>query len=306
MGSGHFLVSLVDYLADNVLETIDEFETQGAVPWADQTNPYLSPISKRIASIRALIMEQAQEHGWVVKEEQLDDKHIVRRMILKRCVYGVDKNPMAVELAKVSLWLHTFTVGAPLSFLDHHLRNGDSLFGEWVGSVWNELRERGALLSYNTITQAENSAAGMQTIEELTDADISEVKESASTFEGVEEATDPLNSFLQLYHAFRWIARSSDEKAAVYDWQSGIFGDPFEIAEGREQITKISKQANLFKELLEKAGKLIDEERFLNWEVAFPGVWRHWERQEPEGGFDAVIGNPPWDRMKLQQVRMVR
>ena len=56
-----------------------------------------------------------------IDAEQLDDRHIIRRMVLKRCVYGVDKNPMAVELAKVSLWLHTFTVGAPLSFLDHHL-----------------------------------------------------------------------------------------------------------------------------------------------------------------------------------------
>ena len=60
---------------------------------------------------------------------RLDDRHIVKRMVLKRCIYGVDKNPMAVELAKVSLWLHSFTVGAPLSFLDHHLRCGDSLFG---------------------------------------------------------------------------------------------------------------------------------------------------------------------------------
>ena len=69
---------------------------------------------------------------WRIDAERLDDRHIVRRMVLKRCVYGVDKNPMAVELAKVSLWLHTFTAGAPLSFLDHHLRCGDSLFGGWV------------------------------------------------------------------------------------------------------------------------------------------------------------------------------
>jgi type II restriction/modification system DNA methylase subunit YeeA len=48
---------------------------------------------------------------------------------MKRCIYGVDINPMAVELAKVSLWLHSFTVGAPLSFLDHHLRCGNSLIG---------------------------------------------------------------------------------------------------------------------------------------------------------------------------------
>jgi len=302
MGSGHFLVSLVDYLADNILEAIDEVETEGKVPWADIDNPYVSPVSKRIASIRSLIIEQVNEHDWNVKEEQLDDKHIVRRMILKRCVYGVDKNPMAVELAKVSLWLHTFTVGAPLSFLDHHLRYGDSLFGEWVGSVWSELRDRRELLSYTTISQAEGSVKGMNIIEDLTDADISEVKKSSSTFEEVEQAIAPLNSFLQLYHALRWVAISAEERVAVDGWIFGEYGDQFKIADNKEPITKDYKEANLFKELLSKARKLIDEEHFLNWEVAFPGVWRHWERHEPEGGFDAVIGNPPWDKMKLQQV----
>lgn len=100
MGSGHFLVSLVDYFADNILETIDVVETKGSVPWADDDDPYVSPVSNRIVSIRALIIEQAKEHKWIVKEEQLDDKQIIRRMILKRCVYGVDKNPMAVETGK--------------------------------------------------------------------------------------------------------------------------------------------------------------------------------------------------------------
>lgn len=302
MGSGHFLVSLVDYLADYILEAIDEVETEGKVPWADKDTPYVSPVSKRIASIRALILEQANEHGWNVKEEQLDDKQIVRRMILKRCVYGVDKNPMAVELAKVSLWLHTFTVGAPLSFLDHHLRCGNSLFGEWVGKLQGELNERGVLFSHNTVIKAQNAAAGMLQIEQLTDADISEVKQSASMFEGVEEATAPLNSFLQLYHAFKWIASSPNDKVAVDGWLFGDYGDPYQIAEGKIRIQKDTIQANQFKELLAKARNLIEEEHFLNWEVAFPGVWRHWEWHEPEGGFDAVIGNPPWDRMKLQQV----
>ncbi len=86
-------------------------------------------MSDRIDVIRNTILGNAEERGWTIDPEQLDDRHIIRRMVLKRCVYGVDKNLMAVELAKVSLWLHTFTVGAPLSFLDHHLRHGDSLFG---------------------------------------------------------------------------------------------------------------------------------------------------------------------------------
>ena len=53
---------------------------------------------------------------------------------------------------------------------------------------------------------------------------------------------------------------------------------------------------------LEQSKSIAKEESFLHWEAAFPGVWRHWQNQTPEGGFDAVIGNPPWDRIKLQEV----
>src|SRR5690606_20495145 len=103
-------------------------ESSALVDWAQ----YVSPLTTRIAEVRRRILDEAGEHGWPIVEEQLDDPKIVRRMILKRVVHGIDKNPMAVELAKVALWLHTFTVGAPLSFLDHHLRAGDSLLGAWV------------------------------------------------------------------------------------------------------------------------------------------------------------------------------
>ena len=121
MGSGHFLVGLVDYLADRVIASMAEAEAA--------MEGYVSPLVADIDAVRETVLRNAREQGWSVHPEQLDDRHVVRRMVLKRCVYGVDKNPMAVELAKVSLWLHTFTVGAPLGFLDHHLRCGDSLFG---------------------------------------------------------------------------------------------------------------------------------------------------------------------------------
>ena len=110
MGSGHFLVSLVDWLADAVLRSMAE--ATELVTWAD----YVSPLAKRIADIRERILSQAEAHQWLNIESQLDDRRIVRRMVLKRVVHGVDKNPMAVELAKVSLWLHSFTVGAPSRF----------------------------------------------------------------------------------------------------------------------------------------------------------------------------------------------
>ena len=88
-------------------------------------------------------------------------------MVLKRCVYGADKNPMAVELAKVSLWLHTFTVGAPLSFIDHHLAAGDSLFGLWVRDAINKAGKGGELFLHEPLANAQRQAAAMQTIEAL-------------------------------------------------------------------------------------------------------------------------------------------
>ena len=54
---------------------------------------------------------------------------------MKRCVFGVDVNPLAVELAKLSLWLDSFTIGTPLTFLDHHFRCGDSLMGLWIKNL---------------------------------------------------------------------------------------------------------------------------------------------------------------------------
>ncbi len=116
-------------------------------------------------------------------------------MVLKRCVYGVDKIPMAVELAKVSLWLHTFTVGAPLSFLDHHLRRGDSLFGEWVARAVQRTNEHSSLFLRDPLDRAMRAAAPMQIIEGLTDAEIAEAHRSSDIFSEVSEMTAPLHAF---------------------------------------------------------------------------------------------------------------
>lgn len=174
MGSGHFLVSLVDFLADQVITAMAEAQSVVA------GNDYVSPLVARIASIRRTILRNAEERGWTIDPEQLDDRHIVRRMVLKRCIYGVDKNLMAVELAKVSLWLHTFTVGAPLSFLDHHLHCGDSLFGSWVRGGIDRASALGApLLLHAPMTRALRAASKMQIIEGLTDAEIAEAHRSS-------------------------------------------------------------------------------------------------------------------------------
>ena len=297
MGSGHFLVNLVDTLSDRVIAAMAEAEAA----W----DGYVSPLNERIDNIRNAIVANAEERGWSVNEEQLDDRHIVRRMVLKRCVYGVDKNPMAVELAKVSLWLHTFTVGAPLSFLDHHLRCGDSLFGAWVSPVVAKANQRGtgSLFLDGPLRRAMRSASSMQIIEGLTDAEIAEAHRSADVFAEVSEMTRPLNAFLSLAHAFDWLGlRGSEREDAYLGYPNEVFGDPIAIAEGAAPTGAAAEDVERFTRVLEAARELIAEERFLHWQAAFPGVWSEWEGSGLKGGFDAVIGNPPWDRMKLQQV----
>ena len=300
MGSGHFLVSLVDTLADHVLDAMAE-----AAATAVELE-YISPLADKIEEIRTTILANARAEKWTIDEAQLDDRHIVRRMVLKRCVYGVDKNPMAVELAKVALWLHTFTVGVPLSFIDHHLRAGDSLFGLWVRDAIDKASALGGeLLWTEALANAQRQARAMKTIEMATDAEIAEAHRSAEMWEDVEFQTGPLDSFVSFMHALDWLALDKAETGLVRLWLDGQFGEPLPIARGKkapESGKAKPEEVEAFTTIWERARALIAEERFLNWQIAFPGVWENWASAEREGGFDAVVGNPPWDRIKLQQV----
>jgi hypothetical protein len=346
MGSGHFLVSLVDWLADEVLASMAE--AAALVEWGD----YVSPLAPRIAAIRTKILSEARVHKWPIVESQLDDRHIVRRMVLKRVVYGVDKNPMAVELAKVVLWLHSFTVGAPLSFLDHHLRAGDSVIGAWVRPTVDALQKRGALFNLGQIARVERVAGVMAEIEETTDNDVAEVASSKAKFGTVEEVTEPIAALFSLLTAeqmlgvfdaapksapdlrklagksekqvakIRAASAAFDRAAALQLVLEGTFGDPLKIASGAERVTPLElvKQLSLLPEAPPDqpslfpaisvddrrrvtADNLVDEARalaalqgFLHWEIAFPNVWSKLASDEPLGGFDAVIGNPPYVR----------
>jgi hypothetical protein len=306
MGSGHFLVSLVDYLADQILEQMANAEA--FVTWA----AYQSPLTPRIDLIRQQILAAASAQNWTIDRNQLDDRHIVRRMILKRVIYGVDKNPMAVELAKVALWLHTFTVGAPLSFLDHHLRCGDSLFGEWVGVVSNELHQLGALFMQNALAGMSAATQMMNEISELTDADIAEVTQSKYLFESVDKTLKPLQSLLDFWQALRWMSpQKLNHNGKQFPHPglalllSGRFGDVMTVV-SKGQVTsnkpKAKKEVEAINDLLAQTRAIAKRERFLHWEVAFPIVWRHLERSQSVGGFDVVMSNPPWERVKLQEI----
>ena len=309
MGSGHFLVTAVDFLSDYIAELA---EYAPAVPeWLD--GEYSSPLVERVAAIRRDILQRAQASDWVMDEAQLTDQSIIRRMVLKRCIYGVDKNPLTVELAKVSLWLHSFTVGAPLSFLDHHLRCGDSLVGLRVPEATAELNRLGGLFASSAIAGAEAATSGMQRIEEMSDADVAEVRESAELFRGVEGTTADLRGLLDFVCGLRWLTsdmRGKARTALETPLVEALASRPNEAysllargpgADGDGETGGDTSWSG-FKELWTDARSVAVREGFLHWEAAFPGVWQRWQEEQPIGGFDAVIGNPPWDRIKLQEV----
>ncbi|MDE2147354.1 MAG: Eco57I restriction-modification methylase domain-containing protein, partial [Burkholderiales bacterium] len=314
MGSGHFLVALVDDLADRVLEAVTAAQLLvAAQPWAahlaEQGWPWQSPVVARLAHIRRSIKRQAGEHGWAVTDAQLDDRHIVRRMVLKKCLFGVDKNPMAVELAKTALWLHTFTVGAPLSFLDHHLKQGDSLHGERLPEVQQGLLALGMLFQQAELKRLALAAKNLDQVADLTDVDIAEAQLSKQLADEAEAQVAPLLALLDFWRALRWLqpgwppekparrAKLGDDtlRAALGELLSPQRNLVATLHAGKVDGSDPAAQAA--NALLARVRELARSERFFHWWTAFPTALAG-----ADAGFDAVIGNPPWDRIKLQEV----
>ena len=314
MGSGHFLVALVDDMADRVLEAVTAAQLLvAAQPWAahlsEQNRPWLSPTVARVAHIRSSIKKQATAHGWVVTDAQLDDRHIVRRMVLKKCIFGVDKNLMAVELAKTALWLHTFTVGAPLSFLDHHLKHGDSLHGEALPSVQRSLAGLGMLFQHGELDRLDIAARSLSQVADLTDVDTAEVRLSKTLAEAADVQVAPLHALLDFWRAMRWLQplwppekmsklvklTDAQQRLALVEllspqrnWVATLTAG---VVKGRGDA------ADAANALLAQCRALATQEKFFHWWTAFPTAFTG-----ANPGFDAVIGNPPWDRIKLQEV----
>src|SRR5690606_9694704 len=128
------------------------------------------------------------------------------------------------------------------------------------------------------VSRATRAAASMQIIEGLTDAEIAEAHRSAAVFDEVREMTAPLDGFLNLVHAFDWLdLRDRQDRAALHACCDGQFGDAVAIALGTAEGTNGRPEAERFAALLRRATDLLAGERFLNWQVAFPGVWTDWQ-----------------------------
>ncbi|MBI4613294.1 MAG: hypothetical protein HY720_06755 [Planctomycetes bacterium] len=314
MGSGAFLIQACRYLAD--------------------------------AYGRAKIAEGRDESGRIEGGEFV----CYKRLVAERCLYGVDVNPLAVELAKVSLWLETLAHDRPLGFLDAHLRCGDSLVGaplrdrdgnftdELVSTIPNEAyktvsehatdearndaraalrRNRGYLKKVGETegyliwgdrrVRAQGFLAGMAPEDPRIDETLERYLESRKLFDRT-DAGVPAEEALQLREEkerefartyLAPIAPVHRLKDALDLWCAAWFwpeeeGAPARYASEEYQgaVRRILAGEAFETPWLETARSIARERRFFHWELEFPEVFLR-ER----GGFDAVVGNPPWEKV---------
>ncbi len=291
MGSGHFLVNAVDHLTDGIIQRMQTYHDGHLdVPWT------WNPIQALIEKVRREIVAEMERQGIPLDPGRLDDTALLTRLVMKRCIYGVDLNPMAVQLAKLSLWLHSFTVGAPLSFLDHHLRWGNSLVGADVRGVEQAIRMTGSGqlgLFAGPFAGLLDLTAAMIDVAGQSDATLADVRHSAETFDRIQRDLIPYKQILDL-------------------WVSQYFGN----ADAREFLTlygadvlpalKDEKQvADKYQATIQQARVLWKTRRFFHWDLEFPEVFVDLGRVDwkQNGGFDAVVGNPPYDVVEKERLQ---
>ncbi|WP_250519841.1 N-6 DNA methylase [Caballeronia sp. NCTM1] len=270
-GSGHFLLAAARRLADEVALHRAAVEREGGAP------------------------------------TPMDYRHALRDVV-SRCIYGVDKNPMAIQLAKTALWLEAYSPDRPLSFVDHHLRVGDALLGVLDPKVLEhgipdeaytvlsgddkatatalkkqnktDLKSWRAIAGGDLLTQA-GLAAQAVTVEALDD-DTPEHLTAKRQAWATAEAEAQRSTFARLadtYVAAFLAPKLADTKNAVplsgYLW-GVLSGQPVKA------------------ELEDAAQALCRQHAVFHWWLAFPQL-------AARGGFSVMLGNPPWERIKLQE-----
>jgi type I restriction-modification system DNA methylase subunit len=320
MGSGHFLVEAVDFITDRLLDFLNRF-------------PH-NPVQFALDKTRRSILDALGEQGVTVDPDKLTDVNLLKRHVLKRCIYGVDLNPMAVELAKVSLWLDAFTLGAPLSFLDHHLRCGNSLIGATFEDLKKATADQLFAINYEPLLRA---IRDVLFVNEMADATAAEVHQSADAYARARKELSGYQIVLDLLVADHFVSPEPRASARAADPNRDRKGASKESSKRRRRPT--TSPAGSFKpsDLLRQASDLdlttreallasltpadrpvIDQVdslarrpdlRFFHWEIEFPEVFfdfadadrrRITHRNEitpGSAGFDAVVGNPPYDEL---------
>lgn len=252
MGSGHFLIRACQYLAEEIA-----------------TNPHTQ-----------------DDDG-----DRLDGDESAltfwKRKVVEHCLYGVDMNPLAVELAKLALWLETVAVDRPLTFLDHHLRHGNSLIGAKVRNL-GLIHDEFGMVSQNFISQLEDQLPALldplSSIRDSSSETTEQVKEKQKFLDIFEKARAPFRAIADL-----WLANAIDESAELTSEQ---YQSALRLVGTPRDFRRIAKES-WFQKTRALASK--PDITAFHWELEFPEVFFAEPGRRSTLGFDAIIGNPPYD-----------
>jgi hypothetical protein len=269
MGSGHFLVGSIEFLSDKLILAVNK----------DIDNGRFS-----------------------------DESHLTsdwaRREVVSHCIYGVDLNVMAVELAKVGLWLTTISKEKPLSFLDHRLKQGNSLIGAklidlpWYPDLKDKTKKR-----ENTILQkfedevhrpfVDKIVQQLNALSEIDDDTIEHINQKKALFEKLKENKQYLQikSIADVYTAVYF----GNETTEVNKNPKFAYNDLFWALKGDDKEWSRKKYKPWFKTAMEIAR----DKSFFHWELEFPELFFEGGAPKENPGWDAVVGNPPYFTITL-------
>ena len=255
MGSGAFLVAACRYLGD--------------------------------AYERALVEEGHIDPG----ELHARDRATFRRTIAQRCLYGVDLNPMAVQLGRLSLWLATLSGDRPLTFLDHHLRAGNSLVGAALTDVVRRQPRRGRRAERLPLFDWDDAASAI----------------GSTVRPRLAMAASPAGTLDEVRALERQLAGMEAEDAPLTRWKriADLWCAPW-FGAGKTELAPAVFSALLDGSLGERALPFLSaasavaaRERFFHWTLEFPEVFHDVTGlPRPDAGFDAIVGNPPWEMLR--------
>ncbi|MBZ5557313.1 MAG: N-6 DNA methylase [Acidobacteriia bacterium] len=298
---------IADYLVRRTLGPLVRDATPDRIFQLRIVDPAMGSGAFLVAACRYLAgaYEEALVRAGGCHASDIDDAErvTIRRTIAERCLYGVDLNPMAVQLARLSLWLATLAVDRPLSFLDHRLQTGDSLLGAWLANLRHppDTRKRARadaalpnlpLFGDDTIVEALRETLPMRfTLESTPNDTLAQVRAKERAFAALTAREAALSRWKRVAHLWCAAWFTASERAAP----ASAFGSLSDaILSGRSALP-----GHTADRLLDAANRAAEAFRFFHWELEFPEVFFDGDgRRLPRAGFDAVIGNPPWDMMR--------
>lgn len=262
MGSGHFLIGAIDHVGSRISAFL-----------ADRPIPHAVA---ELNGLRTAAVSKLQAAG-VLTDPTIDQMGLVRRQVARRCIYGVDLNRIAVDLARLAVWIHTFVPGLPMSTLEHGLVVGNSLTGIGTLDEALDVLEPGKNGTHSLFRQdIEDGLAAaadpLRRVALLAEATIEETAEAAALIAEARDAVEPVQRALDAAVAGR-LGLVDLRNLTVRGW-------PAVVEAGRRAAVQAE----------------IERLQALHFPVAFPEVF---QRERP--GFDVILGNPPWEKVKVEE-----